>query len=161
MLGESLFSSNLWLNLECGNRQGIDVSLIMCDWFFVIFQQTIGMDVLVSMRGYLFWSSLLYNRYRGGFKPLLLLWTADIPYSGLITLLNLLFSRCDFLLFLLFFGIDLCGPTLLGFLVGRVTTLGKITLSCRSILKSTWFGPWQYGRLIPSTSDRYLYLDED
>ena len=42
------------------------------------------------------------------------------------------FLECDFFLFLFFFGINLCGPTLLGFLVGCTTTSVKITLSSRS-----------------------------
>ena len=102
MFGELAFSLNLWLNVKCGNQPGIDVSLMMCGRFFVIFQQTVGTDVLVSINGNLFLSLLLYNRCRGRFKPLLLLWPADIPHSGLITLLNILFYRRDFLLFLLF-----------------------------------------------------------
>ena len=140
MFGKSVFSSSLWLNSECGNRPGIGISLIMCHCFFVIFQQTFRIAVLVSMRGYSFLYLLLYNRCCGGFKPLLLLWSTYITYSGFLVLLNFLFSRHDFLLFLLFFGIDLCGPTLLDFLVGCVTTLVKITLFCRSILESTWLG---------------------
>ena len=137
---------------------------MMCDHFFVIFQQTIGMDVLVSMSRSLFLFLLLYNRCRDGFKPLLLLWSADIQYSGLITLLNFLFSMRDSLLFLLFFSINLYGPTLLGFLVGCVTILGRITLSCRSMLESTWLGPSQYGRLIqewlscPESINKWLLL---
>ena len=104
---------------------------MMCDVFFVIYQEIIGIDVLVSMGRYLYLSLLLYKRYRGDFKPLLLLGSIDIPYSGLLILLNFLFSRRDFLLFLFFFGINLRGPTLLGFVVGGVTTLGKITSSNR------------------------------
>ena len=111
MLGESVFSSNLWLNPQCGKQPGIDISLMMCNCFFVIFQPTIGIDVLA----YLFLSLLLYNRCCGDFKPLLLLWSADIPYSGLFTLLNFLFPRRDFLWLPFFFNIELCGPTLLGF----------------------------------------------
>ena len=81
----------------------------------MVFQPTIGMDVLVSMSGYLFLSWLLYNRCRVDFKPLLLLGSADIPYSGLLKLLNFLFPRRDFLWLPFFFDINLCAPTLLVF----------------------------------------------
>ena len=52
MLGKSVFSSNLWLNPQYGKQLGIDISLMMCDCFFVIFQPTIVMDVLVFLSGY-------------------------------------------------------------------------------------------------------------
>ena len=148
MLGESVFSSNLWLNPKSGKCLGIDISLIMFDCFFVIFQQTIGMDILVPMSGYLFLPLLLYSRCLGDFKPLLLLGSVVILYSGLHTLLNFLFSRRDFLLLPFFFNINLCGPTLLGFFVGRRTTSVKTTLSTRSVFKSTWLKVWQSGKLI-------------
>ena len=106
-LGESVFSSNLWLNPQCGKQPGIDISLMMCDCFLVIFQPTIGMDVLVFMSGYLFLSLLLHNRCRGGFKPLLLFCSTVIPYSGLLTLLNFLIFTPDILL-LSFFSILIC-----------------------------------------------------
>ena len=75
-------------------------------------------------------------------KPFLLLRSTGIPYIGLLTLLNFLFPRCDFLLILFFFNIGLCGPTLLGFWVGHRTTSVKITLSSRSISESTWSRAW-------------------
>ena len=131
MLGESSFRSNLWLNPQCGKQPGIDILLMMCNRFFVIFQLIIGSNVLVFLSGYLFLSSLLYNRCLGDFKPLLILGSVVIPYSGLHTLLHFLFSWCDFFVLPFFFNIDLCGPILLGFLVGRKTTSVKITTSSR------------------------------
>ena len=98
MLGESVFSSKLWLNPQCGKQPGIDISLMMCNCFFMIFQPTIGIDVLVFMSEYLFLSLLLHNRCRGGFKPLLLFESAVVPYGGLLILLIFLFPRRDFLL---------------------------------------------------------------
>ena len=115
MLGKSVFISNLWLNPQCGKQPRSDISLMMCNLLFMIFQPTIGMGVLVFMSGYLSLSLLLYNRCRVVFKPLLLLGSAVIPYSGLLTLLNFLFPRCDFLLLPFFFDINLYGPTFLGF----------------------------------------------
>ena len=94
---------------------------MMCNRFFVNFQ-LIENNVLAFLSGYLFLSLLLYDRCSGDFKPLLILESAVIPYSGLHTLLNFLFSRFDFLLFPFSFNIDLCGPTLLGFLVGNRMT---------------------------------------
>ena len=73
MLGESVFSLNLWLNPKCGKQPEIDISLMMCNYFFVIFQETIGIDVLVSMSEYLFLLSFLYNRCCCGLISLLLL----------------------------------------------------------------------------------------
>ena len=92
MLGKSVFSSNLRLNPQCGKQPGIDRLLMMCDCFFVIFQPTIGIDVLVFLIGYLILPLLLYNRCRGDFRPWFLLGFAYIPYSGLLTLLNFLIS---------------------------------------------------------------------
>ena len=103
-----------------------------------------------------------YNRCCDGLILLLLLGSVDTPYSGLLTLMNFLFSRHDFFLFLFFFGIYLCGPTLLGFLVGCVMILVKTTLSSRSILESTWLRPWWHGKLIqewlsyPKSIDKWL-----
>ena len=148
MLGESAFNLNLWLNPKCGKQPGIDISLMMCDCFFVIFQQTIGMDVLVSMSGYLFLSSLLYNRCCCGFKSLLLLGSTDISYSGSLILLNFLFCRHDFFLLTFFFDIDLCRPTLLIFVVGYRITSFKITSSTRLVFESTWLRTWWSGKLI-------------
>ena len=124
MLGESFFSLILWLSPWCGKRSGIDMSLMMRDCFFVNFQH-IGNNVLVLPCGYIFLSLLLHNRCLDDFKPMLILWFAVVPYVGLHTLLNFLFSWCDFLFLLFFFNIDLCGPTRLGFLVGRRTTSVK------------------------------------
>ena len=168
-MSQSVFSSNLWLNSECGNQPGIDMSLIMCDCFFVIFKQTIRMDVLISMSEYLLLSSLLYNRCCCGFKPLLLMCFVDIPYSGLLTLLNFLFSRRHFLLFLFFFGINMYGPTLLCFLVGRARPwLKSLCLADWYLNQLGWdvdnMGDWYgngYHTLNPSTSDCCLYLDKD
>ena len=115
MLGELVFNSNLWLNPQCGKRLGIDILLMMCNYFFLIFQPTIGIDVLVFLSGYLFLSLPIYNRCRGDFKLLLLLGSAGIPYSGLLTLLNLLFPRHDFFLLPFFFDIDLFESTFIGF----------------------------------------------
>ena len=119
-----------------------------CDRFFVIFQPTLGMDVLVFMSEYLFLSLLLYNRCHGDIKSLLLLESTVIPYNCLLTLLNFLFPRRDFLWFPFFFDIDLCGPTLLGFLVGCRTTSIKITLSSRLVFKSIWLRAWWSKKLI-------------
>ena len=111
MLGESVFSLNLWLNPHCGKQLGIDILLMMCNCFFMIFQLIIGSNILVFLSGYLFLSLLLYNRCLGDFKPLLLLESAVILHSGLHTLMNFLFPRRDFLLLPFVFDIDLCGPT--------------------------------------------------
>ena len=138
MLGESAFSLDPWLNSECAKQPGTGISLMTCDRFFVRFQATIGIDVPVSMSEYFFLSSFLYNRRCCGTLPSLLLKSIDTPYNGFLTLLDFLFSRRDFFLFPFFFGIDLCGPTLLGFSVGRRTTFVKITLSSRSVLLSAW-----------------------
>ena len=54
MLGESVFSSNLWLNPQCGKWSGIDILLMMCNRFFVIFQLIIRSNVLVFLIGYFF-----------------------------------------------------------------------------------------------------------
>ena len=148
MLGELVFSSNLWLNPQCGEQSGIDILLIMCNRLFLIFQPTIGIGVVVFLSGHLFLSLILYNRCRGDFKPLLLLGSANTPYSGLFTLLNFLFPRCDFLWLPFFFDIDLCGPTLPGLLVGCRTTSFKITLSTRSVFKSIWLRSWWSENLI-------------
>ena len=51
ILGESAFSLNLRLNQECGERPRIDISLMICDCFFVSFQATIGTDAPVFMSG--------------------------------------------------------------------------------------------------------------
>ena len=64
------------------------------------------------MSEYLFLSWLFYNRCRGGSKLLLLVGSADISYSDLFTLLNVLFSMHDFFLLPFFFNIDLYGPTM-------------------------------------------------
>ena len=50
------------------------------------------------------------------------------------------FFFCDFHSLSFFFNINLCGPTLLGFLVGHRTTLVKTTLSNRLVVGSTWLG---------------------
>ena len=109
----------------------------MRDRFFVKFQ-LIGNNVLLFLSEYLFLSLLVYNRCLGNFKPLLIFGSAVIPYSDLPTLLNFLFPRRDFLSLPFFFDINLFGPTLLGFLVGRRTTSVKITLSSRLEFESTW-----------------------
>ena len=133
MLSESVFSLNLWLSPWCGKQSGIDI-LMMRNCFFVNFQ-LIGDNVLVFLSGYLFMSSFLYNRCFGDFKSLLILGSKVIPYSGLHTLLNFLFSRRDFLLLPFFFDIDLCGPILLGFSGGCRTTLVQITSSSRLVFE--------------------------
>ena len=51
MLDDSVSSLNLWLFPECGEQPGIDISLMMCGRFFVSFQETIGIDVSLSMNG--------------------------------------------------------------------------------------------------------------
>ena len=139
MLGESVFSSILWLSPWCGKWSGIDISLMMRNRFFVNFQ-LIGNNVIVFLCGYLFLSSFLYNRCLDDFKPLLTLRSAFVPYVGLHRLLNFLFSWCDFLFLPFFFDINLCGPTLLGFLVVHRMTSVKTTSSNRSVVESTWLG---------------------
>ena len=160
MLGESVFSTNLWLNSQCGEQPGIDISLMMCNRFIVIFQPTIGMDVLVFLSRYLFLSFLLYNRCRGDSKPLLLLGSVGIPYSGLLTLLIFLFPRRDFRLLPFFFDINLCGPTLLSCLVGCRTTYVKITLSIRLVFKSTWLRAWWSRKLILEQLSYFEFVDK-
>ena len=132
----------------------------MGDYFCVIFQPTIGMNVLVFRSGYLLWSLLLYNRCRGGFKSLLPLESAVVSYSGLLVLLNFLFPRRGFLLLPFFFNINLCGPTLLGFLVCCSTTSVKITLSNRSVFKSTWLGAWWSGKIILKRLSYSEFIDK-
>ena len=139
MLGKSVFSSILWLNPWCGEWSGLDISLMMRYRFFVNFQ-LIGNKVQAFVCGHLFLSSLLYNRCLDDFKLLLTLWSAFVPYVGLHTLLNFLFSWCDFHCLSFFFNINLCGPTLLGFSVGRRTTSVKTTSSNRLVVGSTWLG---------------------
>ena len=107
MHGESVLSLNLWLNPESCKRPGIDLSLMMCDQFFVSFQSTIGISVPVSMSGQFFLSLFVYNRRRYGTLSSSLLESIDTPYSGLLTLLHFLFSRRDFFLFL-FFLVSIC-----------------------------------------------------
>ena len=160
MRGELVFSSNLWLSPQCGKRPGVDILLMMCNYFFVIFQPTIGIDVLVFLSQYLFLSLLLYSRCCGNFKPLLLLGSANTSYSGLLTLLNFLFSRRDFLRLLFFFNINLCGPTLLGFSVGRRTTSVKITASIRLVFESTWLRAWWFGKLILERLSYFGFVDK-
>ena len=133
-LEESVFSSIIWLCSWCGKRSGI-----MRNCFLVNFQ-IIGNNVLVFLCGYLFLSSLLYTRCLNDFSIYWTLWFAIVPYFDLHTLLNFLFSYCDFHCLSFFFNIDLCGPTLLGFSVGRRTTLVKTTSSNRSVVWSIWLG---------------------
>ena len=133
---------------------------MMCDCFFVIFKPTIGIYVLVFLGGYLFLSLLLYNRCRGGFKPLLLLESVIIPYSGLLTLLNFLFPRRDFLLLPFFFDTNLCGPTLLGFLVGCRMISDRITLSSILLFESTWLRVWWSGKLILEQLSYSEFIDK-
>ena len=132
---------------------------MMCNCFFVIFQPTIGMGVLVFMSRYLSLSLLLYSRYFIGFKPLSLLGSAVIPNSGLDTLLKFLFSRCDFLLLPFFFDINLCWSTLLSFLVGRRTASVKITLSSKLVFKSTLLRAWWSGKLILEQISYSVFVD--
>ena len=129
MLGESVFRLNLLLNPTCGKRPGIDISLMMSDRFFVSFQATIGTGTPISL------SSFVYNRRRCGTLSSSLLGFTGTPYSSSLALLNTLFSRRGFFLSLFFFGIYLCGPTLLGFSVGRIMTSVKITSSSRLVLE--------------------------
>ena len=89
ILGESVFYLYLWLSPRCGKQSGIDIPLMMDNHFFVNFQ-LIGNNVLVFLSGYLFLSLFLYNRCLGDFKPLLILGSVVIPYSGLHALLNFL-----------------------------------------------------------------------
>ena len=125
----------------------------------MIFQPTIGIDVLVFLSEYLFLSLLLYNKCCGDFKPFLLLGFAWTPFSGLLTLLNFLFPRHNFLLLSFFFDIDLCGLTLLGFLVGRRMTSVKITSFSRSVFKSTWLRAWWSGKLIKEWLSYFEFVD--
>ena len=100
-------------------------------------QQHTTSNTLNILCGYLFLSLFLYNRCLDDFKPLLILQSAVVSYVGLHTLLNFLFSWCDFLLLPFSFNINVCGPTLLCFSVGRRTTSVKTTLSNRLVVKST------------------------
>ena len=161
MPGESDFSSILWLIPWCGKRSGICISLMICNRFFVNFQ-FVGNNVLLFLCGYLFLSSLLYNRCLDAFKLLLILRSIVVPSIGLHILLNFLFSWCDFLLLPFFFNINLCGPTLLGFLVGRRTITIETTLSNRLVVESTclganWSGKLRTVALNLSKNDCYLY----
>ena len=158
MLGESVFCSNLWLNPWCGKQSEIDIPLMMHDRFFVNFP-LIGNNVLVFLSGYFFQSSFLYNRCLSDFKPLLILGSVVIPYSGLHTLLNLLIFRRDFLLLPFFFNTDLCGPILLSFLVGRKTTLVNTTLSNRLVVESTWLVANWSGKIITEWSLYSEFVD--
>ena len=146
MLDESVSSSIMWLNSWCGKRSGIDIPSIMRNRFFVNFQ-IIGNNVLVFLCGYVFLSLLLYTRCLNEFTILLTLWSTVVSYVGLRTLLNFLFSWCDFHCLSFLFNIDLRGPTLLGFSVGRRTTSLKTTLSNRSVVESTWLGVNWSGKL--------------
>ena len=96
MLGESVLSMNLWWIPQCDKLPGIGLLLMIYDCFFVIFQPTIGIDVLVFLSGCLLLSLLLYNRCRGDFKQFLLLRFPCTLHSGLLILLNFLFPRRDF-----------------------------------------------------------------
>ena len=127
MLVESVLSLNLWWIPRCDKLPGIVILLMMCDWFFVIFQPTIGIDVLVFLSGYSFLSLLLYNICRCDFKPLLLLGFACTSYSGLLTLLNFLFPRRDFLLLSFFLWYWFVWAYTPWFLVGCRITSFKIT----------------------------------
>ena len=133
---------------------------MMCNPFFVIFQPTVGMDVLAFLRGYLFLSLLLYNRCCGDFKPLLLLGSTGIPRIGLHSLLNFLFPKRDFLFLSFFSNIDLCGPTLLDFLVGRRTISAKITLFSRLVFESTQLRAWWSGELVLEQSSYSKFVDK-
>ena len=159
MLDESVFSSIMWLSPWCGKRSGIDISLMMRNRFFVNFQ-FIGNNVLAFLSGCFFLSLLLYIRYLGDLKPLLILGSAVIPYSGLHTLLNFLFPRRDFLLLPFFFDIDLCGPALLGFSIGCRTTMVRITLSRRLVFESTWLRAWWSGKLILAQLSYFDFVDK-
>ena len=127
--------------------------------FFLNFQ-LIGNNVQVFLCGCLFLSLLLYNRCLVDFKLLSTLRFTVVQYVGLHTLLNFFFSWCDFLLLPFFFNINLCGSTLLGFLVGHRTTSVKTTLSNRLVvwIESTWIGVNWSGRLIREWS---LYSEFD
>ena len=114
MFGESVFSLILWLSPWSGEWSGIDMYLIMGNCFFSNFQ-LVGNNVQVFLCGYLFLSLLSYNQCLHDFKLLLTLQSVVVPYVVLHTLLNFLFSWCNFLVLPFFFNIDLCGPTLLGF----------------------------------------------
>ena len=129
MLGRSVFSLILRLSQWCGKQSGIDISLMMHNRFFVNFQ-LIGKNVLVFLCGYLFLSLILYNRCRDDFKPMLILQSTFVPCVGLHTLLNFLFSQCDFLVLSFFFNIDWCGSTLLSFWL--VVELPRLKPHCRT-----------------------------
>ena len=62
------------------------------------------------------------------------------------------FFRIDFFLLLGFFNINLCGPTLLGFVVGCRTNSVKTTSSNRLVVESTWLRSNWSGKLIPEWS---------
>ena len=64
--------------------------------------------------------------------------SVDPLRSCVLALLNFLFLMHDFFLYVVVFDFNLCGPTLLGFLVGCTTTFFKSTLSNRSVFESTW-----------------------
>ena len=65
----------------------------------------------------------------------------DLSRSCILSLLNFLFLRRDFCLFVVLFDFDLCGPTRLDFSVGRRTDRYLNQLDSENIIDHYIFGP--------------------
>ena len=159
IIGELVSNLNLQLKPECDVLSGIDISLVMCEWFFCeipcnnrnmfpITHEWISCHVFVCTKYTVLWYIILITIIAGstdssyvtccGTISSSLSRSTDLKYSGPLTLLSLLIFRSDFVLLLVFFNIDLCGPTLLLFLVSCRTTLVKTTSSNILVVESTW-----------------------